>query len=222
MVGRKYRQPLKRFFPEDGCPRKGKSSGATWLLRGKKHDESRSRDFKNVVSTAVSILRRSGLKYAVTGGAALPYYRRVRTTLDVDIVVEYDEEKLKYLINELNRGGFIIPWEWVEQSIKEESRFTAQDKFSSYRLDIKVLLPGEKLGRIVEVELAGKPMRITAPEDLIVHKLCFGSNIDVEDARSIIINQGKCLDLKYMLEKAQSHGVKEELIKLFREEGVEF
>lgn len=225
MTGRKYRQPPRRGFPEEPPRKMDVPNPRRVVTRKKKYPERSSlpaRNFKTVVSTSVGILRRSGLKYVVTGGAALPYYRRVRTTLDVDIVVEYDEEKLKYIVNELNRVGFIIPWEWVEQSIKEKSHFTAQDKFSSYHLDIKILQPGEKLGRTVEVELAGKPMHITAPEDLIVHKLRFGGNIDVEDARSIIINQGKRLDLKYMLEKAQNHGVKEELIKLLREEGIAF
>ncbi|WP_309492711.1 hypothetical protein [Candidatus Hecatella orcuttiae] len=179
------------------------------------------RSFRDVVSAALELLERSGLSYALTGGAALPYFGRARATADVDLVVEHDEEKLRRFVEELNRGGFTVPWEWVERSLEEKTHFTVQDTLSPYRLDVKVLQPGEGLGRTVEAVVDGRPMRLTAPEELVALKLRLGSDLDLEDARSIVARQGSRLDVQYLLRKAEEQGVREKAVKLLEEEGVE-
>lgn len=217
-MSRKFRELSKKVFPEETRKRNISS-----LRRvGKKYAERglRARDFRAMVSTAVDILRRSGLEYMVTGGVALSLYGRVRTTMGIDIIVGHDEDKLRFFVDELNRAGFMIPWEWVEESLERKSHFTVQDKLSPYHLDVKVLQPAEKLEQTVDVKLYNRQARITTPEDLILHKLRFGNDLDVEDARSIIIQQKNALNLKYLLKKSSEYGLEKELIKLLREEGI--
>jgi len=147
----------------------------------------------------------------IIGGYALPFYGRIRTTLDLDIAVAIKTEKE---LNQLRK--------WL-QSINIEITNYAPNNPLMIILDQK-----EK----VETELWLKPDGITfnhetlkrrrkvtlnknisawiiSPEDFIINKLARPDRgaIDEQDVKSVLVRQENKLDNPYLTKRAQKASV---------------
>jgi len=149
--------------------------------------------------------------YMVIGGYALPFYGRIRATIDIDLAVAVKTEKeLNKLRNKLQSVDF---------------------EFSLYSPQNPVIVIVDKKER-VEMELWLKPDGITfddktlkrrrrvtldgniqawivSPEDFIVNKLARPDRgaVDEQDVKSVLTRQGDKLDTKYLMKRAQKAGV---------------
>ena len=158
----------------------------------------------------VRALERANVKYVVVGGVVAVHYGRVRTTQDLDVVV--DAEEVNSLAVELEREGFEFSRRDLEEAFRERGRVTlylpgsvlfhVDLKFARDRLDYEVLK-----GR-VRGELFGVECWVESVEDVVVAKLVYGGAQDEEDVVAILMNKGISDRMK---EKAGEFGVLDRL-----------
>jgi hypothetical protein len=174
--------------------------------------------FENFIRKAITALNVSKIKYVVIGGIAAIFYGRPRTTMDLDIVVLIKNAKIKKLCESLKKNNFEVDEEEIKRAFRERTHVPIFFKNSPYRIDLKGVystLDKASLLNRKKVKLLGKSVWIESPEDVIITKLVYGSEQDLNDAKAIILNQKK-LNLSYLSKRAKEEKVVKKLKKLMK------
>lgn len=146
-------------------------------------------------------LEAARLPYALGGALALAYYAPPRATLDVDINVFVPVRGgITRLVNVLSSVGFLPdePQDALQRRAEADGQF--RGRASGLRVD--VFVPAidyyaELESRRRAVELAGRPVWILGPEDLVVLKMMFFRRKDMADVEAMLRDQGARLDLDF-------------------------
>lgn len=159
--------------------------------------------------------------YMIVGALAVGMWGRPRATLDVDVTLRGDADRLETVTARAAREGFTADAAWLEWQplLRERQRrliapgavidlMRPRDAHDETALDRR---------RVLSVEDRGLPF--VAPDDLILMKLKAGRPRDFEDAVSVLAAQRGALDQGYMNDWARRLGVGEELGYLLREAG---
>lgn len=104
-------------------------------------------------------------------------------------------------------------------AFKERTHFTAEEKDSLFRLDIKGIYEQKEeitLKNRKKIDYEGITMYIASPEDTIANKLYYGSEQDLEDAESIYVRR-EDLDREYLEERCEALGVSDEFEEMKKE-----
>lgn len=179
-------------------------------------------DFEQLLVTIAKILDELGIPYFVTGGYAVSMWGRVRSTIDIDLVVELREDKISVLKHTLQKVSEISYID--EDVIKEALERRGEFNFIYPELGLKVdffvrddVFFRQQLKRLVKVKIRGYKVNFIGPEDLILSKLAWhkkgGSEKQREDIKSIIKIQEK-LDWKYLKKWSKIQSTKEILESL--------
>jgi predicted nucleotidyltransferase len=160
--------------------------------------------FARVLERAVEAMRRTGVAHLVIGGVAGGVYGRPLETMDIDLFVRPDDAERA--IEALERAGF------------ETERTAPHWLYKAYRsgvvIDVifcssgDVYLDAQMLRRSREGESYGVPMRLIAPEDLVVLKALAHSEPTARywfDALAVLARSE--IDWPYLIERAR-HGPK--------------
>ena len=94
--------------------------------------------FKNFLFRVINILDEINLKYVIIGGVAAIIRGRVRTTNDLDLIVENRPDKLKLFFDALKSHQFDILDKQISYALKEEFNISIFDKKSILRIDLKI------------------------------------------------------------------------------------
>jgi hypothetical protein len=175
------------------------------------------RDFTETVKAALRALKNSNAEYVIVGGLIAILYGRPRTTTDVDIIINFDKTDLVKIDSSLRKEGFDVSLADIRNALAERSHFTVFDKESPYRLDVQgVYSPldeasfrGRRKGA-----LFGEEAWVESPEDLIIAKLVYGSQQDLEDDLAILIQRRSRLDFNYLTQQAAKNKVSSKLRRL--------
>jgi hypothetical protein len=159
----------------------------------------------------------AGAEYVIVGGLVAILYGRVRTTSDIDIIIDFDKTDQVKLGDLLRKERFEVSLPEIEKALAERSYFTIFDVESPYRLDAQGVykpldeasLKGRRKGT-----LFGEQAWIEGPEDLIVAKLVYGSQQDFEDDLAVLLRQKSELDIDYLKRQAAKNRVGSKLKKL--------
>lgn len=162
-------------------------------------------NFDEVVFKVVDILTRINIPYLITGAVAVVYYGEIRTTHDIDLVVEINENDIKTLVQNFE-PDFFIDETSIQNAIQEKSMFNALHKDTNYKVDFWTLTNDEysrqRFLRRVKVNILGKTMFLPTPEDLIITKLEWFRQSDIDkhylDAVGIYRIQKENLDKNYI------------------------
>jgi len=95
------------------------------------------RTLEKVVRDISEILRKLEIDYVIVGGIAVAGWGNVRTTRDVDIIMELERKNIGKLKDALKKKGFETTTEDIKDAIKEKSHFTIFDTKSDYHIDAK-------------------------------------------------------------------------------------
>ncbi len=155
----------------------------------------------------------------VTGGSAVPFWGQVRTTADIDIVIQIPPFRILGLVEALKDEAYIDE-EDVKQAVSEKRMFNVIYHSTAFKVDFAVMdetssYAKEGFSRRKKLEFTGQPLWVISPEDLILSKLRWmqsagGSERQLQDCRSIMeLNKG-VLDLKYMEKWAPTIGIEKE------------
>ena len=141
------------------------------------------------------------IPHALGGGHATAFYRRRRTTIDIDMAIFVTKEKVDSVLKPI-RDLTGISWkekEKVKKQIKEHDQ--AVTHWGRTRIDLFFSV-GEfhdtVQERVVEKDIKGRKIPVISAEDIIIFKSLFGRSHDWADIEEICEAQGDALDLDYL------------------------
>ncbi len=146
-------------------------------------------------------LNEHSTEYVIVGGMTVIAYGAPRTTMDADFIIQMEIEDMKDFAVFLGENGFFSEPGDIEIAMKERSHFSAMDKETPLRLDIKgVYNEADKrtLDNRRAMTFQGTKIFLASPEDVIWGKLLYGSEQDIEDAEGIYVRQLPVLDIRYL------------------------
>jgi predicted nucleotidyltransferase len=159
----------------------------------------------------LKLLEDKNVPYMIIGGYALPFYGRIRTTVDIDLAVAIKTEKeLNQLLNSLRAADF-------EPTIASPNNplIVVLDRKENIEMELwlkpdGVVFDDETLRRRQKAEIDANfwAWSISA-EDFIVNKLARPDRgaIDEQDVKSVLIRQANKLDNEYLQRRAKEAGV---------------
>ena len=164
-----------------------------------------------VLRKILNLLEEKNIPYMIIGGYALPFYGRIRATLDIDVAVMVEtEEEPEKLREWLLSKSFD-----VELFSPRNPCFVAVD--SEKGIEIKVwpkpdgiVFDQETLKRRKRAKLDNDlEAWIISPEDFIVNKLARPDRgaVDEQDVKSVLTRQRDKLDEDYLKKRAKNAGV---------------
>src|SRR6266581_8902707 len=162
------------------------------------------RSFVAVVKAAERSLRAAGMDHVFVA-LAVGAFGVPRTTADVDVIVDYREERVDSLAEAFRRQGFRVRADDLRDALAEKSHCTVHDARSEFHLNlVPAARPTAKdaIRHSVSVRWRNTMLPIADPEHTIVMKLVYGSEQDVEDALGIYVRQRNRLKMRRMREFA--------------------
>lgn len=95
------------------------------------------RDFVERVTTA---LDSAGVPYMVCGSVASTFHSRPRTTQDVDIVVEVDDDRLRTLLARFPEDAYYVSEDAAREALRRRSMFNIIDLATGWKADVRWLV----------------------------------------------------------------------------------
>jgi len=177
------------------------------------------RSMDDILRIACEYLNEHNTEYVIVGGMTVIAYGSPRTTMDADFIIQMEIEDMKAFAAFLGDNGFYSEPDDIETALKEKSHFSAVDKETPLRLDIKGVY-NETDARTLEnrrpMTFQGIKMFLASPEDVIWGKLSYGSEQDIEDAEGIYARQLPSLDISYLEGICESSGLRKKLDEMRR------
>ncbi|MGC9779558.1 MAG: hypothetical protein HZR80_09985 [Candidatus Heimdallarchaeota archaeon] len=183
-----------------------------------------SGDFESLIVRTVECLNETVIEYCIVGAIAASYYGSVRSTEDLDVIINLsntDVKQIKHLVSCLKAKEIDLIESDMVQGLKEKSHITAFDtRTYFYRIDFKgiySLLDKETMNTKVQVTILDDlNIWLTPPELQIIAKLLPGmsSEKDILDIKNILLNYKENLDVKLLENFAKKFNVEKELNRL--------
>jgi hypothetical protein len=153
-------------------------------------------------------LERASVPYMLAGSMAGAAYGRIRTTDDIDIVIDPTLRSLERLLTEFPDDTYYVSKTAArgEGRSDETINVTPLDGFLKIDFIIRRDTPHgiADFARRQRIDIAGMPFDVATPEDTIIAKLAWaaagGSARQLEDVRGIVAAQAELLDSAYLME----------------------
>lgn len=175
------------------------------------------RTIEDVVKELAVTLDQLGVRYAIVGGVAATSWGNIRTTLDVDVVIDLKDKAVPTLVKALTERGFSVTESDVLSGLKEKSHFTVSDRRSVFRIDAKGAYGSRELETLRtrrKIIIDKTVCYLASPEDMIANKLLTGTLQDTRDAEGIYVRQMQYLDINGLKAATRRLGVATELTKM--------
>jgi hypothetical protein len=156
-------------------------------------------DIEVALAEAAEALESCSIPYILIGGLAVAAWGEPRSTLDVDLSVWADPEKLPQAVACLCRTLRSLTAEPLQ--FVERSRVLPLESRGGIRLDIVFgVLPiqREAILRAVVKPIGGRMIPVATVEDLVLMKLVSERQKDLDDARALLRRFQKTLDREYL------------------------
>lgn len=146
-------------------------------------------EFRDCLERTVAALRRHGIRFCLTGGAAFIAYGDPRMTQDIDLVVDGErlEESLQTLLPELKQQQFLLNEDAIRTAIRSRRQFQLIDLVSALKLDFypRELVAGN-FDRAAEIEIMpGLRLPVSSIPDLVASKLVWISKGSHKSRRDV-------------------------------------
>ena len=180
-------------------------------------------EFSDFIRLVLDALEAAQVTYLIGGAVAVWAWGDVRTTRDLDVVIELPIEQIASLSQELKKRDMLVPIDIIIDLLIEDRGdlpINAIHLNTGYKAELFLLRAGDvyratSLTRRRLVDL-GPPLGqvyVHSPEDLILNKLRYFTlsrqSKHVRDIRSMILAMGDELDFAYIESWAEQLGVTE-------------
>ena len=158
-------------------------------------------EFPEILQFVCSYLNENEIDYVVVGGVAVMYHGVPRTTVDIDLILQIDDEKIPAFVEFLNTNRFSATVEDMKIALSEKSHNTVFYADSLLRLDIQGVnsqFDRMTLDRAIKTELFNTPLKLGTAEDTIINKILFQGEQDLRDALGILSRKQQQLDFTYI------------------------
>lgn len=162
----------------------------------------------DVVFRLVDVFERLGTPYALGGAVATSFWGVPRTTQDADCLVAVPALAYQRLADELTAAGFTVdtpqgPGAPDVATLRRQAETDGFMALSRRNTSVELFVPivplqHEILRRAVERSLHDKRVMVTTAEDLVLLKMAFHRQKDLQDVRGILHVQQSRLDLSYI------------------------
>jgi hypothetical protein len=181
---------------------------------------------EDLLKNIAKILDKLKIPYAITGGFAVSVWGRIRSTLDIDIIVEMSDKNVKPLVIKVRKlvENAYADEDAVREALLHKSEFNFIDPDSGMKVDFFVQADNPynklKIKRRVSKDIFGAKVYFVSPEDLILSKLLWSKESSSwkqrEDVKTILAKQKGKLDLNYLNSWATKHDTIEILNDLLK------
>jgi len=179
-------------------------------------------EFPEILQLVCTYLNKNEIEYVIVGGVAVMYHGVPRTTVDIDIILQLDDEEIPSFVDFLNSNGFSASTEDILAAFSEKSHSTSFYGKSLLRLDIQGVnseFDRMTLERSILVDMFGTTIRIGSAEDTLVNKILFQGEQDLRDALGILTRNRENLDFNYIQSTCKMLGIKDLLEHFLEESG---
>ncbi len=149
---------------------------------------AKSASYSEALHRLVVALNGTGIRYALTGAAAVGYYGIPRTSMDIDVVMRgnLSDAQIETLATALSKNGFTASKKEIHRAVDgSEVKFQAFDDRSGY-LRIDMFLE-KSFGR-VSTRIDGLTLWFRTFEELLAKKIQYG---DLEEAKLLLRRRGR-------------------------------
>ena len=161
---------------------------------------------KPLLERIVAALTSAGIPYMVVGSFASMIHGDLRSTFDLDLVVDPSAEQLQALLQQLPEDQFYVDHDVARDALRRRGMFNVIDNATGWKIDFVIRkarpFSVEELRRRVPGVLRGVAVHAATPEDTIIAKLEWskagGSDRQLEDVAGILRVSGPTLDLAYI------------------------
>jgi len=156
--------------------------------------------FKEIIARTALALKNHEIPYVIIGGQAVLLHGEPRLTRDIDISLGVDAGRLQVILDIMLETGLVSLTKDPQDFVNQTMVLPAIDEPTAIRVDFifsNSLFEAGAIKRARTKKILGQDVSFASPEDLIVHKVIAGRDVDLEDIRSVILrNRG--LDIGYI------------------------
>jgi hypothetical protein len=161
---------------------------------------------EDVLRRITTAFEQAGVRYMLTGSFAAAHYGVLRSTQDIDFVIEATPAQLRAFVESLSATDYYSDFDSALKALNQESMFNVIDNATGWKVDLIVRKSRpfsiEEFGRRQSVDLHGVSLFVASAEDAIISKLEWAklaqSRRQIEDAAAILRARGNDLDRFYL------------------------
>ncbi len=188
-------------------------------------------EFKDFITRIIAILNDLHIKYVVVGGVAVIISGRIRTTSDLDLIIENDPIKYWKFLDKLENSKFDVMREQAKLALEEGTNLSIFDDKSFMHIDLKVAKSQEALTALnssKDVNYNNLKLKIPPVEHILYGKILYLGDInniaekqlleynDVLDFIVVFKNKKAEINLELLRKMAESAGLTNTLNILLR------
>lgn len=183
-------------------------------------------EFFGFFRRVIDAIEATHLTYAVSGGVAANYYGEARSTRDIDLIIDLapsQKEKTEALLHAFKKRGFAFEYtnfHAIIDFMEKEGTLFAHDTKTPFTVDM-ILKGAEKLNAVAlrdrkEVELNEIRFWLIPPEPLVIAKLMFARERDIEDVTQMLQVSKEEIDEDLLISLAEEYNLQEKLQEILR------
>jgi len=147
------------------------------------------------------------IPYMITGGSAVGFWGHIRTTMDIDMVIQMRISQVDTFLAAVKEEAY-VDIQTVKEAVKSKSTFNIIPNETLFKVDIILLDEGNdyevrKFERRIKMNFQGREIYVITPEDLVISKLIWsksagGSERQIKDCESIWKLNQENIDTNYI------------------------
>ncbi len=153
-----------------------------------------------------SALDHAGIGYMLTGSFASAHYGVLRSTQDIDFVIEATPAQLRAFIEALPSSEYYVDLDTALEAYNRQSMFNVIDLATGWKIDLIIRksrsFSQEEFRRRQPVTLHGAALFVATAEDVVISKLEWAklaqSRRQIEDAAAILRARWDALGHAYL------------------------
>ena|SRR3989338_5588644 len=179
--------------------------------------------FTETLTWIRSKLESANISYMITGGSAVGFWGHIRTTMDIDIVIQVYARQIEPFLASVENEAY-VDREEAKRAILDRDMFNIIYNATSFKVDIIILnekddYETEKFKNRIKINFQNKDLFVSSPEDLIISKLLWsksagGSERQLKDCESIYALNHEKLNVNYIKKWIQILKIEDEFNKL--------
>ncbi len=163
-------------------------------------------NFPEVLPKIISALEAAGIAYMLTGSFASAYHGSLRSTQDIDLVIEATPPQLRTLVESLPGSEYYGEIDAALEAHRRTSMFNIIDLKSGWKIDMIIrkdrAFSREEFRRRQLITTQGLSFFVASAEDIVLAKLEWSklaqSQRQIADAAGILKTSWDSLDRSYL------------------------
>ncbi|MEX2261704.1 MAG: nucleotidyl transferase AbiEii/AbiGii toxin family protein [Bryobacteraceae bacterium] len=156
-------------------------------------------ELESALLEVASLIERLSIPYMLIGGLAVAAWGEPRATLDVDLSLWVEPDRLDQTVTDLSMA--LRPLPQNPTNFVRSSRVLPVLANSGVRIDLvfaSLPMEADLINRAKPIEVAGKVIPVASVEDIIWMKLISERKKDLEDAQGLLRRHRHSVDRKYL------------------------